>query len=82
MSLIKVLIYNSGELEKPIILLLVPTGVAAFNTNDTTVHSGLGINVGGNLYQLSEQHHAALRSEWGVRPFCCLLFPLLCNTYG
>ena len=82
MSLSKVLIYNSGELEKPRILLLVPTGVAAINTNDTTIHSGLGINVGGKLYQLSEQHHAALRSEWGVRPFRSLLFPLLCDTYG
>ena len=46
----KVLIYEGGELRKPRTLLLVPTGVAAININGITVHSGLRINVGGNLY--------------------------------
>ena len=63
MSLSKVLIYKGGELEKPRILLLAPTGVAAININGTTIHSGLGINVGGKLYPLSEQHRAALRNK-------------------
>ena len=50
MSLSKVLMYKGGELDKPRILLLAPTGVAAININGTTIHSGLGINVGGKLY--------------------------------
>ena len=54
MSLSKVLIYKGGELEKRRILLLAHTGVAAININDTTIHSGLGINVGGKLHPLSE----------------------------
>ena len=63
MSLSKVLIYKGGEIGKPRILLLAPTGVAAININGTTIHSGLGINVGGKLYPLSEQHRAALRNK-------------------
>ena len=63
MSLSKVLMYKGGELDKPRILLLAPTGVAAININGTTIHSGLGINVGGKLYPLSEQHRAALRNK-------------------
>ena len=46
----KVLIYEGGELRKPRILLLAPTGVVVININGTTVHSGLRINVGGKLY--------------------------------
>ena len=63
MSLSKALIYKGGELEKPTILLLAPTRVAPININGTTIHSGLGINVGGKLYPLSEQHRAALRNK-------------------
>ena len=63
MSLSKVLMYKGGELDKPRILLLAPTGVAAVNIYGTTIHSGLEINVGGKLYPLSEQHRAALRNK-------------------
>ena len=64
MSLSKVLIYKGGELEKPNISLLAPTGVAAaININCTTIHSDLGINVGGKLYSLRKQHRAALRNK-------------------
>ena len=38
MLLSKGLIYKGGELEKPRILLLAPTGVAAININGTTIH--------------------------------------------
>ena len=62
MSLSKALVYKGVELEKPRILLLAPTGVAAIDINGTTIHSGLGINVGGKLYPLSQQHRAALRN--------------------
>ena len=63
MSLSKVLIYKGGELEKPRILLSAPTRVAAISINGTTIHSGLGINNGGKLYPLSEQHRTALRNK-------------------
>ena len=64
MSLSKVLIYKGSELEKPRSLLLAPTRVAAININSTTIHSGLGINVGVKLYPLSEQHHATLKINY------------------
>ena len=63
MSLSKALIYKGGELEKPKIWLLAPNRVAPININGATIHSGLGINVGGKLYPLSEQHRAALRNK-------------------
>ena len=63
MSLSKALIYKGGEPEKPTIWLLAPTRVAPININDATIHSGLGINVGGKLYPLSEQHRADLRNK-------------------
>ena len=62
-SLSKVLIYKGGELEQPRILLLARTGVTSINVNGTTIHSGLGVNVGGKLHPLNEQHRAALRNK-------------------
>ena len=50
MSLSKVLIHIGGECENPRILLLAPNGVAVININSQTIHSDLGINVGGKLY--------------------------------
>ena len=47
MSLNKVMMYKGGDPEKPRILLLAPTGVAAVHINGTTIHAGLQINVGG-----------------------------------
>ena len=41
-------------------MLLPPTRVAAINVNGTTIHSGLGINVGGKLYPLNDQQREAL----------------------
>ena len=38
-------------------MLLAPTGVGTVNINGATIHSGLGTNIGGKLYPLSEQHH-------------------------
>ena len=46
LSLNKVLGYKGGDADKPRILLLAPTGVTEININGTTIHSGLGINVG------------------------------------
>ena len=59
----KVLVYKDGDADKPRILILVPTGVAAINFNGTTIHSGLGINVGSKLYPLNDQQHAVLRNK-------------------
>ena len=44
-------------------MLLAPTGVAAININGTTIHSGLGINVGSKLYPLKDQQRASLRNK-------------------
>ena len=62
LSLNKVLGYK-GAVDKPRILLLAPIGVAAININGTTIHSGLGINVGSKLYPLNDQQLAALRNK-------------------
>ena len=36
----KSLMYNGGDPDKPRVLLLAPTGVAAVNIDGTTIHSG------------------------------------------
>ena len=58
--LIKVLRCKGGDVHKTRILLLPPTRIAAINVNGTTIHSGLGINVGGKLYPLNDQQREAL----------------------
>ena len=55
--------YKDGDPEKPRILLLAPTGVAAININEATFHLGLRINGGSNLYPLSDIQRAALRNK-------------------
>ena len=60
LSLNKILRYKGSDADKPRILLHAPTGVAAININGTTIHSGLGINVGSKLYPLNDQQRAAL----------------------
>ena len=55
LSLKKVLGYKGGDADKPRILLLAPTGIAAININGTKIHSGLGMNVGSSLYPLNDQ---------------------------
>ena len=56
--------YKGGDTNKPRILLLSPTGVAAININGTTIHSDLGKNVGSKLYSLHDQQRAALRTKF------------------
>ena len=63
LSLNKILRYKGSDADKPRILLHAPTGVAAININGTTIHSGLGINVGSKLYPLNDQQLAALRNK-------------------
>ena len=45
-ALTKTLSYRAGEPDKPRVLVLAPTGVAAVNVSGNTLHSGLGIPVG------------------------------------
>ena len=45
-SLTKVLSYRANSVDKPKVLLVAPTGVAAINIDGTTVHSAFGIPVG------------------------------------
>ena len=59
----KVLGYKGDDADKPRILLLAPTGVAAINICGTTIHSGLGINVGSKLHPLNNQQRAVLRNK-------------------
>ena len=63
MSLIRVLIYIGGNPEKPRILLLDPTGVAATNIDGTTIHSGLITNIVRKLYLSGDRQRAALRNK-------------------
>ena len=52
--------FKGGNPEKPKILFLAPTAVAAINTNGTTIHTGLGKNIGGNMYPLSDKKRPTL----------------------
>ena len=63
LSLRKVLIYKGENQEKSRILLLTPTGVAAINIDGTTVHTHLGINVGGKMSPLKDRQKAALSNK-------------------
>ena len=63
MSINKVLMYKGGNPEKPRILLLAPTGVATVNINRTTIHTALGIDVGGKLYPLKNCQRGILRNK-------------------
>ena len=55
-SFSKVLRYKGGEPEKPRILLLAPTGVAAVHINGTKIHCGLQINIGSKMFPLNDCH--------------------------
>ena len=65
-SLNKTLSYGSQCLERPNLLLLAPTGVAAVNINGTTIHSALGISIdarGLTLHKLPDKKRCKLRQE-------------------
>ena len=72
----KVLGCKGGNTDKLRILLLAPNRVAAINKNGTTIHSGIGINLGRKLYPLNDQQHAALRNKLSeVRLIIFMKFP-------
>ena len=62
-SLTKTLSYGNISLDKPKVLLMVPTGVAAINIDGTTIHTALHIPVGSfgkNLPPLSDKMKSSL----------------------
>ena len=59
----KTLLYHCKDLEKPTVLLLIPTGISAANIGGITIHSGLGIKPGIRLRGLNDKSKAALRNK-------------------
>ena len=53
-SISKEVLYKGGHSEKPRIILLAPTGVAAIKTDGTASHTALSITVGSKLCQANE----------------------------
>ena len=53
MNIIKVLMHKGGNSEKARILVLAPTGAPTVNISGTTIHSGLGTNVGSKTFLLN-----------------------------
>ena len=62
-TLSKLLLRKGTNPDKPRILLLAPTGVAAVNIDGTTIHSGLGIH-GKQYTPLSDRMRASLRNKY------------------
>ena len=65
-SLLKLFSFRATTLEKPKVLLIAPTGVAAVNIDGTTIHTALGLpckKCGINLPRLSDKRRAALRNK-------------------
>ena len=65
-SLTKILSYGNVSLDKPKVLLMAPTGVAAINIDGTTIHTALNIPInhsGKKLSPLSNKMRSSLRSK-------------------
>ena len=63
MALNKLLLYKSRDSNKPRILLLAATGVAAININGRTIHTALAISIGSKLVPLSDNQKVKLREK-------------------
>ena len=66
-SVSKTLNFRTSSVDKPKVLLLAPTGVAAINISGTTIHSGLGIPVerrGMHVPKLSDKKRCELRIKY------------------
>ena len=65
-SLTKTLSYGNVSLDKPKVLLMAPTSVAAINIDGTTIHTALNIFInqfGKNLSPLSDKTGSSLRNK-------------------
>ena len=69
MSMNKVLMYKGRHPEKPRILLLAPTGVAAINIDGAAIHTALGITVGSKLYPLNDRQRGILQNKFAEVKF-------------
>ena len=63
MSISNLLSFKGSDPEKPMILILAPTGVAAINIDGTTIHTAPGINAGHKLYSLNDGQRGILRNK-------------------
>ena len=66
-SLTKNFSYRNSELDKSKVLPLAPTGVAAINIDDTTIHSALNLLVGNfekHLPALNDKTRSSLRNKF------------------
>ena len=63
LALTKLLLHKGGDPEKPRVLKLAPTGVAAINIDGTTIHSGLGIFNNNECFPLSDKLKTSLRNK-------------------
>ena len=63
MSLNKGLMHDSVYLDKPRLLIMVPTFEAGKNIKVTTVHSGLGIGTGKVFFPMNEKKRGILRNK-------------------
>ena len=63
MSLNKGLMRNGVNPDRPRVLILAPTGVAAININGRTVHSGLGLGIGKDFFSLNDKQRGILRNK-------------------
>ena len=64
-SVTKLLQFHNGSLEKSVVLILAPTGIAGINDNGTTVHSALGLPCRGKPFPLDSNTLAALKNWRG-----------------
>ena len=63
MSLNKGLMHDSLYLDKPRLLIIVPTFAVGKNIKVTTVHSGLGIGTGKVFFPLNEKKRGILKNK-------------------
>ena len=65
----KTLPYHCKDPDKPRVLLLGPTEISAVNIGRTTIHSGLGIKPGTELFRLNKKSKAALGNRLSESKF-------------
>ena len=61
-SLAKILVYKGDELDKPRVIKLAPTGIAAVNFDGTTIHTGLNIPIK-HFLPMSDRQRTTIRNK-------------------
>lgn len=59
----KLLAYKSDELDKPRVIKLAPTGIAAINIDGTTIHTGLSLRPTGTYMSMSDKQRTFVRNK-------------------